>query len=347
MAIDRDGDQQAAWIAQVPEQALEPELPICDAHHHLWLDHGATAWPYPVEALLADTGAGHNVVRTVFLECHTHYRTDGPDHLRPVGETEWVAAQAEITERRRDEAGGRGAVIAGIMGHADLALGDAVDEVLVAHAEAGGGRFRGIRYITAQDPHPPLSMGSSAAMDDPNYLAGVRRLGELDLTYDAMVYHPQLPELVGVADACPDTTIVVDHLGGILGTGPYRDREGEVLAFWRSAMTDLAARPNVRLKLGGIGMPMMGHRWDKRDTPASSQELADIWGGPIRWAIETFGPERCLFESNYPVDGRGAGYVVLWNAFKRITADCSADEKRLLFHDSAAMAYRLDPLPAA
>jgi predicted TIM-barrel fold metal-dependent hydrolase len=344
MAIDRDGDQQAAWIGLVPEEAIEPDLAICDAHHHLWLENGATAWPYPVEALLADTGAGHNVVQTVFLECHTHYRHDGPAHLRPIGETEWVAEQAEATERRRAEAGGRGAVIAAIMGHADLAMGDAVEEVLSAHAEAGGGRFRGVRYITAQDPHPPLSMGDSAAMDDPAYRAGVGRVGAMGLTYDAMVYHPQLPELVGVADACPETPIVIDHLGGILGTGPYRDRAEEIIGFWKGAMADLAARPNTFLKLGGIGMPMMGHRWDKRETPATSDELAAIWGGPIRWAVEAFGADRCLFESNYPVDGRGAGYVVLWNAFKKITAGCSDDEKRWLFHDSAARAYRLDPI---
>lgn len=344
MAIDRTGAEQEAWIGQIHEEILDPELPICDAHHHLWLEAGATAWPYPVDALLADTGAGHNVVSTVFLECHTHYRDDGPEQLRPVGETEWVAEQAEITEARRAAAGGQGAVIAGIMGHADLALGNAVEEVMAAHEQAGGGRFRGVRYITAADPHPPLSMGPSAAMDDPAYLAGVRTVGAMGHTYDAMVYHHQLPDLVSVVDACPDTPIVIDHLGGILGTGPYRDRRDEIVEFWQGAMTDLAARPNTYLKLGGIGMPMMGYRWDKRDTPAGSDELTQIWGGPIRWAIETFGPERCLFESNYPVDGRGAGYVVLWNAFKRITADCSADEKRWLFHDSAAAAYRLAPI---
>lgn len=344
MATDRNAAEQEAWMAQVQEEAIDPDLPIVDAHHHLWLASGATDWPYPVEALLADTGAGHNVVQTVFLQCRTQYRTDGPEHLRPVGETEWVAAQAEATERARDDAGGRGAVITGIMGHADVGLGDAVEEVLAAHEQAGGGRFRGVRYITAQDPHPPLSMGPSAAMDDPGFLAGVRRVGALGYTFDAMVYHPQLPELTGVVDACPDVPIVINHLGGFLGTGPYRDRRDEILAFWKQALAELAARPTTYLKLGGIGMPMMGYRWDKRDTPATSDELAEIWREPIEWAIETFGPERCLFESNYPVDGRGAGYVVLWNAFKKITAGASADDRRWLFHDSAARAYRLAPV---
>ncbi len=328
-----------AWLGQVEEEVLEPDLPICDPHHHLWLDDGHTGWPYTLDHLHGDTGAGHNVVRTVFLECHAEYRSDGPRHLRPVGETEFVVELAEESSRRRESSGA--AEIAAIMGNADVSLGDAVEEVLAAHEEAGRGRFRGIRYITAQDPHPPLAMGASAAMDDPSYLAGVRRVGAMGHTYDAMVYHPQLPELVSVAQACPETPIVIDHLGGLLGTGPYKDRRDEILAAWRSSMTDLAACPNTYLKVGGIGMPMMGFRWDKQERPPTSEELAEPWAEPLRWVIDEFGPDRCMFESNFPVDGRGANYVVLWNTFKRIAADYSADEKRHLFHDTAATAYRL------
>jgi predicted TIM-barrel fold metal-dependent hydrolase len=337
MATDRPGAEHAAWIAQVSEDALEPDLPICDPHHHLWLDNGHTGWPYTLDDLHADTGSGHNIVRTVFLECHAEYRTDGPRHLRPVGETEFVRVEAE-----RSAVSGQ-AEIAAIMGNADVSLGDAVEEVLAAHEDAGGGRFRGVRYITAQDDHPPLAMGSSAAMDDPAYLDGVRKVGAMGYTYDAMVYHPQLPELAGVARACPDTPMVIDHLGGILGTGPYKDRRDEILAFWRSAMSELAACPNTYLKVGGIGMPMMGFRWDKQDVPPTSEELAAPWSEPLRWVIDEFGPDRCMFESNFPVDKRGAGYVVLWNAFKRIAADggYSAEEKRDLFHNTAARAYRL------
>lgn len=285
-----------------------------------------------------DTGGGHNVTQTVFLECHAEYRSDGPRHLRPVGETEFVVELAEESAR------GPGAEIAGIMGAADLALGDAVEEVLAAHEAAGRGRFRGVRYITAQDDHPPLAMGSSAAMDDPAYLDGVRKVGAMGYTYDSMVYHPQLPELAAVARACPETPIVIDHLGGFLGTGPYKDRRPEILAFWKSAMTEVAACPNTFLKVGGIGMPMMGFRWDKQDVPPNSEELAAPWQEPIDWVIEAFGPDRCMFESNFPVDMRGAGYVVLWNAFKRIAAQYSPNEKRNLFHDTAARAYRLQSL---
>lgn len=338
---DRTAEDHLAWIAKVVEEPLEPELPICDPHHHLWLDKGHTGWPYTLADFHADTeaevnGVRHNVVRTVFLQCHAEYRTEGPEHLRAVGETEFVIDLAE------ESAASGKAEIAAIMGEADLALGEAVEEVLEAHDEAGRGRFRGIRYITTQDDHPPLSMGDTLQMDDPKYLAGVKTVGAMGFTYDSMVYHPQLPELAAVARACPETPIVVDHLGGFLGTGPYKDQRDESLKFWREAMTELAACPNTFLKLGGIGMPMMGYRWDKRDVPANSEELADAWGDPIRFVIDTFGPDRCMFESNFPVDKRGAGYIALWNAFKRIAADYSADEKRDLFHNTAARAYRID-----
>jgi L-fuconolactonase len=338
MAANTPGEVHQRWIDQVHEEPLEPDLPICDPHHHLWLDEGHTGWPYGLSDLHADTGAGHNVVRTVYLECHAEYRTDGPRHLRPVGETEFVVELAE------QSAASGGAEIAGIMGNADLTLGDAVEEVLEAHETAGRGRFRGVRYITAQDPHPPLAMGVSTAMDDPSYLAGVRKVGAMGYTYDSMVYHPQLPELAGVARACPNTPIVVDHLGGFLGTGPYKDRRPEILETWRASMTELAACSNTFLKVGGIGMPMMGFRWDKQDSPPNSEELAEPWAEPIQWVIEQFGTDRCMFESNFPVDKRGSGYVVLWNAFKRIAAAYSADEKRELFHDTAARAYRLPTL---
>jgi len=319
-ANDRPVDEHKAWIARVQEEPLEPELPICDPHHHLWLDAGHTGWPYTLTDFHDDTGSGHNVVRTVFLECHAEYHTEGPTHLRSVGEVEFVAALAE------ESAASDGAEIAAIVGNADVSLGDAVEEVLVALDAAGRGRFRGVRYGTARDDHPPLNMGRVPSMDDPQYLAGVCRVGSLGFSYDALVYHPQLPELAEVARHCPETPIVINHLGLILGTGPYKGRRAEILEFWYTAMAELAECPNTYLKTGGIGMPLMGYRWDARETPATSAELCDAWAE---------------FESNFPVDKRGAGYVVLWNAFKRIAADYSADEKTDLFHNTAARAYRI------
>lgn len=334
-ANDRTLEDHKAWIAQVEEPALEPDLPICDPHHHLWLDHGHTGWPYTLADFHDDTTAGHNVLTSIFLQCHAEYRTEGPRHLRPVGEVEFVAELAE-----QSAVSGK-TEIAGIMGNADLSLGREVEEVLGALDEAGRGRFRGVRYITAADDHPPLAMNDSAPMDGSAFLDGLRTVGQLGYTFDAMVYHPQLPQLAAAARACPDTPIVIDHLGGFLGTGPYKDRRDEILTFWYEAMSELAALPNTFLKAGGIGMPMMGYRWDKRTTPATSEELAEVWAEPIQRVIELFGPQRCMFESNFPVDKRGAGYVVLWNAFKRIASGYSPDEKRFLFHDTAATAYRV------
>ncbi|MDG1196502.1 MAG: amidohydrolase family protein [Actinomycetota bacterium] len=329
------GDTNAAWIAQIEETAIDPELPILDPHHHLWLDEGHTGWPYLLEDLHRDIGSGHNVVGTVYLECRAEYKQTGPERFKPVGETEFVAQIAE------ESASSGKPEIAAIIAHADLTLGDAVEEVLEAHEEAGRGRFRGIRFITAQDSHPPLSREQTILMNDPLYLEGVRKLGDLGYTYDAMVYHPQLFELAGVAKNCPGTPIVIDHLGCILGTGPYKDQRHIILEFWKEAMTELASCPNTFLKLGGIGMPMMGFRWDKQDNPATSSQLVEAWEDPIKEMIELFGPERCMFESNFPVDRRGAGYTVLWNAFKKIAANYSNVEKKWLFHDTAADAYRL------
>jgi len=327
--------EHKAWIAQVTEPALEPNLVICDAHHHLWLDEGHTGWAYPLEDFLAHTGSGHKVAHSVYLECGAQYHRNGPQRLQPVGETAWVAGEAI-----RSAALG-GTELRGIVGHADLRLGDSVEEVLDAHSQAGNGLFCGIRYTTAQDSHPALSMRESADMNEPAYLAGVRKLGELGYTYDAMVYHPQLTQLVSVARNCPQTSIVINHLGGFLGVGPYRDRREEVLAYWYAVMNDLAACPNTFLKLGGIGMPMMGFRWDKQEKPPGSRELSAAWGDAVQRVIDIFSPGRCLFESNYPVDMRGAGYGVLWNSFKRMTIQYSESERRDLFHDSAFRAYRL------
>ncbi len=331
-------DTERNWLASTQEDALEPDLEICDPHHHLW-DHPGDR--YLLDELRADTGSGHNVVRTVFVECMSGYRDDGPEALRPVGETEFVSAIAEESRRTRDQ----GAVIDGIVSYADLTLGEAVRPVLEAHVEAGGGRFRGIRHATAWDAGPgvriahtrPVSglMGHSAFQD------GVAQLGRMGLSYDAWLYHPQIIEVAGLARACPDTTIVVDHLGGPLGIGPYAGHRDEVLEVWRSSLKAVAEHPNVVLKLGGIGMPVFGLDWHKREAPPTSEELAAEWGPHILWCIETFGPNRCMFESNFPVDRRSCSYVVLWNAFKRIASGASPMDKAALFHDTAAIAYRL------
>jgi predicted TIM-barrel fold metal-dependent hydrolase len=327
---------------QTPEAILEPELPICDAHHHLWLDTGHTGFPYAFDDLRADTSTGHNVLRTVFVECRSQYRRDGPVELRPVGEVEFVAEAAEASARTP------GPEIEGIVGHADLTLGDAVEDVLQALAVAGRGRFRGVRHNTAWDPAP---MGNNAArsglLGEDGFRVGARKLGELGYSFDAMVYHTQIPELTELAQACAEVTIVANHLCVPIAGGPYRGKADEVRAFWRRHLPELARCENVVLKIGALIRPLSGERWDKRDTKASSEEIAAAWGEEIRFAIDAFGPSRCLFESNFPVDKACFGYVEIWNAFKRLAAGFSPAEKLDLFHDTAARAYRLPTVGAS
>lgn len=323
------------------EAILEPELPICDAHHHLWLGNGHTGFPYTLDDLRADTATGHDVRRTVFVECRSQYRQEGPVELRPVGEVEFVADAAERSARTP------GPEIEGIIGHADLTLGVAVQNVLEALEVAGRGRFRGVRHSTAWDPAP---MGNNAVraglLGEDGFRVGVRTLGELGHSFDAMTYHTQIPELTELARACPEVTIVANHLCVPIAGGPYRGRADEVRAFWRRHLPELADRENVVLKIGALIRPLSGERWDKRETKASSEEIAAAWGDEIRFAIDTFGPSRCLFESNFPIDKACFGYVEIWNAFKRLTADFSREEKLDLFHNSAARAYRLTTLAA-
>jgi L-fuconolactonase len=325
--------EHAAWLDLVHEDALAPELPICDPHHHLW-DHPKER--YLVEELHQDTGAGHNVTTTVFVDCMSGYRGDGPEELRPVGETEFALEQA-----RASEADG-GAVIGAIVSYADLRLGGRVEEVLAAHVKAGDGRFRGIRHATADDPDPAVRGNHVASpaglMTTPVFHEGLGVLATMGLTFDAWLYHPQLGELAAAARAVPDVVIILDHLGGPLGIGPYQDRDA-VLEVWRASMADIATCPNVYLKVGGIGMATFGISWRNNEKPPTSADLADAWGDEIRFAIDAFGPSRCMFESNFPVDRQSCSYPVLWNAFKRIGANYTPAEQQWLFHDTAFQAY--------
>lgn len=326
------------------EPIIEPGLAICDPHHHYW-NHPTR--PYLLEQLHADTGAtdaqgaSHRVVSTVFVDCMAEYRTDGPEALQPVGETEFIVEAAERSEQLP------GATIAGIVSFADLALGTAVAEPLEAHVEAGRGRFRGIRHATSWDPddkihnahtNPPPGLTAEAS-----FRKGFEVLGSMGLTFDAWMYHHQLPELVDLARSLPETTIVLDHIGGPLGIGGYAGRREEILAETRGPLAELATLPQVFLKVGGIGMSVYGDGWHKQPARPTSDQLVDRWGDHLRWCIDTFGPDRCMFESNFPVDKIGVDYPILWNAFKKIAnaGGYSAEEKADLFHDTATRAYRL------
>jgi len=325
-----------AWLALRSEPIIDPELPIIDPHHHLWDRNGG----YLLDDLLADLGTGHNIVSTVFLQCAYAHRTDGPEAMRPVGETEFVAGVADEAARR----GGKTRVCEGIVGHADLQLGDAVAPVLEAHIAAAGGRFRGIRHITARSEFfmasilPPPPTGIMAA---PTFRAGFAQMHGYGLSYDAWLYHTQIDELTALAQAFPDTQIVLNHVGGPLGIGPYAGKRDEVFGEWRASMRRLAACPNATVKLGGLAMLTAGFGFHEHALPPTSEDLATAWRPLLETSVELFGAERCMFESNFPVDKAMCSYPVLWNAFKRVAERYSASEKAALFHDTAARVYRL------
>ena len=328
------------WLAQVIEDPIEPEMPIIDPHHHLW-DYPKSR--YMVDDLLADTGSGHRIVQTVFVECLSQYRLDGPTEMRPVGETEFVR---HITEPQIKKGSGATRVAAGIVGFADLTLGTVVRPVLEAHIDAGDGRFRGIRHavswvdseqINNAHTHPPRGL-----LLDSRFREGFALLKTYDLSFDAWLYHPQIPELTDLARAFPDTRIILDHVGGVLGIGPFAGQREQVFAQWQKDMAQLAQCENVTVKLGGLGMKLCGFDWHRQPTPPTSEDLARAFGPYITSCIDTFGVGRCMFESNFPVDKPSCAYAVLWNAFKRITSDLSIDERAALFHDNAERIYRLD-----
>lgn len=328
------------WLAKAPhEPILEPQLEIIDTHHHLWSEPAR----YLLDDLLADTGTGHNVVATVFMECRTHYRVGGPVELRSVGEVEFVA---DIAGRSDEDRRGPTRVAAGIVGFADLMLGDRVEPVLEALIEASGGRLRGIRHAAGWHEDPVIGNNHHGAgpglylRDD--FRAGLDRLTTMGLSLDALVYHPQHADLIDLAHACPDANIILNHTGMPLCYGPFAGRQDEVHAQWRSTIPAIAACPNVTMKLGGMMMRLAAYDYNAIPAPPSSEQLAAYWRPFIEPCIELFGAERCTFESNFPVDKMGIGYAALWNAFKRIAASSSPDEKAALFSGTARRAYRLE-----
>jgi predicted TIM-barrel fold metal-dependent hydrolase len=318
------------------EHAIEPELAIVDPHHHLF---SSRRGDYLLPDFLGDLASGHCVEQTVFIDSGASYRASGAAELRPVGETEFVVAETRFA--RKPE------VAAAIVGHIDLDLGERVEEVATVHINAGEGRFRGVRDLVQWDASeigrfssrqpPPGRMGSAT------FREGLRRIGTMSLSFDLWIFHPQLGEAAALASACPDTILIVDHLAMPLGVGPYEDRRADVFHAWRKGLLLLAERPNVRLKIGGLGMPYAGFVHHLPDRAPLSAALAEAWRPYIETACAIFGAERCMFESNYPADGQTCGYGTLWNAFKQLSAGWSSDERAMLFSGTARATYRLNP----
>ncbi len=319
------------------EPIIESDVEIIDPHHHLWPPNSRLE--YGVDDLVVDTTSGHNITATVFIECRAAYRSDGPEHLRSVGETSFVAAAADDLATRYPDA----APIAGIVAHADL-TDPRLDEVLDAHTEAAGGRFRGIRDALSRADDPALMIPGSAAADkfnDQAFLSGVRRLGQRGLTYDSWHYHWQNAELAAVARACPETQIVLDHFGTPLGVGQWANRRDEIFEQWKVGLADAAACENVVIKLGGLAMPDNGFGWHTATQPPTSDAFVAAQAPYYHYAIELFGPGRAMFESNFPVDKFSISYPVLWNALKKIASEYGADEQAAMMAGTARRVYAL------
>lgn len=329
-------EDRLAWLAQVEEPAIDYERAIIDPHHHLWRHHPPA--PYELADWWGDTRSGHRITASVFIECLAEYRSEGPEHLRPVGETEWVAGLAAQSRE------GPGPPIAAIVGAVDLRH-PRVGEALQAHLAAGAGLFRGVRHGAAYDPTPGMRPSHHnpppELLADAAFRAGFAQLAPLDLSFEAWVYHHQLPELIDLARAFPDTTIILNHLGGVLGVGPYAGRREAVFAAWARDLGTLAQCPNVSVKLGGIAMPINGFGWHERPRPPTSDDLAAAQAPYHHAAIAAFDPERAMFESNFPVEKQSVSYGVLWNAFKKIAHGYNPAEQDALFRTTAARVYRL------
>ncbi len=333
------------WLAQTQEPALEPDLPICDPHHHFW-DFRSERAPYDrylLPELAADVTSGHNLRSTVFVEARAMYRAHGSIDMRPVGEVEFVQGLAAASASGLY---GETQAAAAIVGHADLTLGSNVYRVLEALEAASPNRFQGIRHSTTWDPDPSvpntLVDNEEGMLDTAQFRPGAEVLVERRLSFDAWLFAHQMPDLARFARALPDLPIILNHIGGLNRVGPYAGREEEVMAQWRANIIDLASCPNVNVKLGGLGMPRNGFDWHQREKPIGSEELAEDMAPLFNFCIEQFGSDRCMFESNFPVDKVSFSYNILWNAFKRLSAGYTAEQRADLFHDTAARVYRID-----
>lgn len=318
-------------------EALEPDLRICDAHHHIWLEDGLI--PYSVADFARDTSGGHRIESSIYIECDQGYRDSGPAELRPVGETERAVRFAEESCRLG------GAQIRGIVPLIDPRMGHGIDAVIDAHQDAAKGLLCGFRARTGYDPArqyvPAGHQQWPGQMLEPAFAEGAARIGRRGLVLELLFYHSQLHEAVALAQKLADTPIVINHLAFPIGVGGYEQRRNDVEASWRSGLAKLAKLPHVSMKIGGFGMRLFGHGWPDRGRPVTSDEIVAQVGARVRFAIDTFGPQRCIFESNFPVDGLSFGYTTLWNALKKMSAGYSSSERAALLHDTAVTTYGL------
>jgi L-fuconolactonase len=334
---DLSGRFDEAWLAQRREAIIEPQLPIVDPHHHMW-SHLGSVYLFP--ELMSDLSSGHNIRATVFEECHSMYRADGPEELRSLGETEFVTGVAAMSA-----SGGFGPAraCAAMVGNVDLTLGSRVEAILEAHIAASGGRFHAIRFSTAWDADERVhkTVPRPRMLAESQLREGYKCLGRFNLAFDAWVYHPQLGEVADLAASFPDTPIVLNHFGSPIVGGPNAGRAAEAFAEWCAGMTALASHENVHVKLGALPVRRSRSKGQDAAPPLSSEEIATAWRPFFEVCVEKFGARRCMFESNFPVQKRWCSYAVLWNACKRLASGASAAEKSALFSGTAARVYRV------
>jgi predicted TIM-barrel fold metal-dependent hydrolase len=330
------------WLNQHREAVIDPDREIVDPHHHLWPKGNERGIVYDLDDLWRDTDDGHKVTQTLFMECGAAYRESGPEHLKPVGETEFVAKAATLSKTGLGKT-----TISALIAHADLRLPEeTLDEVLDAHIEASNGLFRGIRHSGPFDrasehfrirPRSPEGLYRGEG-----FRRGVERLGARGLTYDTWNYHHQISDFRDLAADVPGTTIILDHFGTPLGVGPYEGKREENFGKWQDDIAAVAECPNVFMKLGGLAMPDNGFGWHERDTPPSSDEFVEAQAKYYHHTIRCFGPDRCMFESNFPVDRLSLSYRTLWNGLKKIAADYTETEQQAMFARVARQVYSVD-----
>ena len=332
------------WLSLTQEPTLEPNLPICDPHHHFW-DLRPARIPYQrylLDELLADTGSGHNIKSTVFIETRAMYRSTGPEEMKPVGEVEFAQGLASASASGLY---GSTRVASAIVGHANLLLGTEVEAVLYQLKNASPNRFRGIRHTITWDPHPEIPNTAEhkveGQLSHPKFIDGARVLAQMDLSFDAWLYFPQLVELAQFAKKIPNLKIVLNHIGGLLRTGPYANNDSEVLNLWRTGIDAVSECPNIVVKLGGITQPRTGYDWHARPIPIGSNELSEVMAPLMNYCINKFGPDRCMFESNFPPDKVGCSYNVLFNAFKLLSKNYSETERQDMFYNTAVKTYKI------
>ena len=336
-------DVRPSWLNKLKEKPILPNLNIIDPHHHLW-DVGFGR--YYVEELLEDINtSGHNIKATVYIMSSSNteiYLKNGPEEFKPLSEIEFATNEGKRADLIKNN---KVKVNASIVGSLDLTYGNKLKPVIEKGLEISEGRLKGIRMLLAAHPDPRIKSGAVKSdlslMSHPKFIEGARCLQDAGLSLDFWIYHTQLGEMEKIARTLPELSIILNHIGGPIHLGEYEGKQALTHREWRTAMMRLSRLPNIKVKLGGLGMEVNGAKFHLNQDPPNSSELANIWKPWIYETINMFGIDKCMFESNFPVDKGSCSYGSLWNAFKIISEKMSDNEKNKLFYENAAKIYKI------